>query len=84
MVSFNIPLSACVVVVLLFITGCVSVSSEIVGSDTDHVWVRKPFIGDGSADDLAAEYCARSNRNAVFESELTISDAKRIAVYKCQ
>jgi hypothetical protein len=84
MPKIDIPVSACVLVAILAVTGCVSVSSEIVGSDQDHVWIRKPIVGEGGAVVLAAEYCARFEKTAVFDSELTISDAKRIVVYACQ
>ena len=84
MSKIHIPLSACAMVALLVLTGCVSVTSEIVGSDSNHVWIRKPIVGDGGADALAAEYCAKLGKTAVFDTELSISDAKRVAVYACQ
>lgn len=84
MSKIHIPLSACVIAALLTLTGCVSVTSEIVGSDNNNIWIRKPIVGDGGADAMAAEYCAKLGKTAVFDSELSISDAKRVAVYACQ
>ncbi len=84
MIKFAIPHYTCAALIVLILSGCVSISSEIVGSDNNRVWIRKPIVGDGGADGIAAEYCAKFEKAAVFESEMTISDAKRIAVYICQ
>ena len=84
MLKPDIQFSAAALIILLTISGCADISSEIVGSDSDHVWIRKPTIGDGGSDIMADEHCARYNKTAVFETEMTISKGKRINVYACQ
>ncbi len=71
---------------MVLLTSCagIAVSSEIVGSTADRVWIKRPFLVEGDSDEIAAEFCAKTDRTAVFESEMAISDAKRIAIYLCQ
>ena len=74
-----------VAVVLATIGGCSP--AQVIGGDHNVVWVREAMFGSGDPDELAAEYCARWGKKAVFESTLKLRDHIEIRptwVYACR
>jgi len=62
-------------------------SADVIGGDADGVWVREAMIGDGDPDEVAAAYCARWGKKAVYERTLQIRDHMEVRptwVYACR
>jgi hypothetical protein len=59
---------ALIVLAFMPLLGCLD--ATIIDGNVDGVWLKQPFIGSGNADSVAARYCARFNKKAVYESTL--------------
>ncbi len=74
-----------VAVVLAALGGCSP--AQVIGGDDDGVWIREALIGTGDPAEIAAEYCARWGKKAVYERTLQLRDHIEIRptwVYACR
>ena len=70
---------------LLLVGGCAS--SRILGGDAAAVWIRSPLLGWDDSDEVAAAYCGRFGKRAVYDVSLKIGDSTGLnptKVYKCR
>ena len=58
------------VIVVVFLAACSD--AEILGGDTNVVWVKENLILSGGPDEVAARHCAQFGKKAVYERTLDL------------
>ena len=71
--------------VLAMIGGCAP--AKVIDGDDNGVWIREAMVGTGDPGEVAAEYCARWGKKAIYERTLQFREHMEIRptwVYACR
>ncbi len=67
----------------MFAAGCAD--AEVMGGDEHVVWLREPYLGEGSPNKVAARYCSQFDKRPNFERKFELGHGafKEVWVFGC-